>query len=155
MDKFFVNIGPKLTSMIPELQTKFDQHQNPHQNLMGLANLTVDELEEAWRILKPNRFSGYDNISLNVSNKTSDTAFLHLLGIYFQSLLQQGIFPKNFKIAKVCQFIRKVKSFYWQITDQYQFFHAFLNCWNIMCNSQMPFKKGFPLWKTIWFSDIS
>ena len=47
MDKFFVNIGPKLTSMIPELQTKFDQHQNPHQNFMGLANLTVDELEEA------------------------------------------------------------------------------------------------------------
>ena len=37
-NKFFVDIGPKLASMIPESQTKFDQYQNPHQTLMGEAN---------------------------------------------------------------------------------------------------------------------
>ena len=37
-NKFFVDIGPKLASMIPESQTKFDQYQNPHQTLMGDAN---------------------------------------------------------------------------------------------------------------------
>ena len=32
-NKFFVDIGPKLDSMIPESQTKFDQYLNPHQPL--------------------------------------------------------------------------------------------------------------------------
>ena len=34
-NKFFVDIGPKLASMIPESQTKFDQYLSPHQTLMG------------------------------------------------------------------------------------------------------------------------
>ena len=43
-NKFFVGIGPKLASMIPELQTKFDQYLNLHQTLMGEENLTDDEI---------------------------------------------------------------------------------------------------------------
>ena len=34
-NKFFVDIGPKLASMISESQTKFDQYLSPHQTLMG------------------------------------------------------------------------------------------------------------------------
>ena len=34
-NKFFVDIGPKLASMIPESQTKFDQYLNRHQTFMG------------------------------------------------------------------------------------------------------------------------
>ena len=30
---FFVDIGPKLASIIPESQTKFDQYLKPHQTL--------------------------------------------------------------------------------------------------------------------------
>ena len=41
-NKFFVDIGPKLGSMIPKSQTKFDQYLNPHQTLMGEENLTDD-----------------------------------------------------------------------------------------------------------------
>ena len=41
----FVDIGPKLPSMIPELQTKSDQYLNPHQTFMGEANLTDDEVK--------------------------------------------------------------------------------------------------------------
>ena len=43
-NKFFVDIGPKLASMIPESQAKFDQYLNPHQTLMGEANLTDDDI---------------------------------------------------------------------------------------------------------------
>ena len=71
-NKFFVDIGTKLASMIPELQTKFDQYLNPHQTFMGEVNLTNDELKEASRSLKPNKSPGYDNISSNVVNETSD-----------------------------------------------------------------------------------
>ena len=41
--KFFVGIAPKLASMIPESQTKFDQYLNLHQTLKGEENLTDDE----------------------------------------------------------------------------------------------------------------
>ena len=67
-NKFLVDIGPKLASMIPESQTKFDQYLNPHQTFMGEASLTDDELKEALRSLKPNKSAGYDNISSNVVN---------------------------------------------------------------------------------------
>ena len=75
-NKFFVNIGPKLASMIPESQPKFDQYLNSHQTFMGEANLTDDEVEKALRSLKPNKSPGYDNISSNVVNETSDIFFI-------------------------------------------------------------------------------
>ena len=71
-NKIFVEIGPKLVSVIPELQTTFDQYLNLHQTLMGEANLTADELKETFRSLKPNKSSAYDNISSDVLNETSD-----------------------------------------------------------------------------------
>ena len=43
-NKFFLDIGPKLALMIPESQAKFDQYLNPHQTLMGEANLTDDDI---------------------------------------------------------------------------------------------------------------
>ena len=77
-NKFFVDIGPKLASMIPESQTKFEQYLNQHQILMGEANLTDDEIKDALRSLKLNKSPGYDNISSSVVNETSDTFFTPL-----------------------------------------------------------------------------
>ena len=91
-NKFFVDIGPKVASMFPESQTKFDQYLNSHQTFMGEADLTDDELKEALRSLKPNKSPGYDNISSNVVNETSDIFFTPLKYIFNLSL-QQGIFP--------------------------------------------------------------
>ena len=92
--KFFVDIGPELASMIPKSQRKFDQYLNPHQTLMGEANLTDDEIKEALRSLKPSKSPGYDNISSNVVNETSDIIFTPLKYIFNVSL-QQGIFPET------------------------------------------------------------
>ena len=113
-NKFFVDIRPKLASMIPESQTKFDQLQtkfDPHQTLMGEANLTDDEIKETLRSLKPNKSPGYENISSSVVNETSDILFTPLKYIFSLSL-QQGIFPENLKIANVSPIYRKMKSFY-------------------------------------------
>ena len=109
-NKFFVDIGPKLASMIPELQTQFDQYLNPHQTFMGEANLTDDELKEALRSLKPNKSRGYDNISSNVVNETSDIFFTHLKYIFNLSL-QQGVFPENLKLTKVSPVYKKDEEF--------------------------------------------
>ena len=69
---------------------------------MGEANLIGDELKEAWPSLKPNKISGYDRISPNVANETSDiNVFVTSLEYIFNVSLQQRIFPENLKIAKV------------------------------------------------------
>ena len=92
----------KLASVIPESQTQFHQHQNRHRNFMGEGNLTGDELKEAWPSLKPNTISGYDRISSNMANETSDiNVFVTSLEYIFSVSLQQRIFPENLKIAKV------------------------------------------------------
>ena len=109
-NKFFVDIGPKLALMIPELQIKFDQYLNPHQSFMDEANLTDDEVKEALRSLKPNKSPGYDNISSNVVNETSDI-FFTLLKYIFNLSLQQGIFPENLKIAEVFPIYKKDEEF--------------------------------------------
>ena len=109
-NKFVVEIGPILASMIPESQTKFDQYLNPHQTLMGEAILTDDEIKETLRTLKPNKSPGYDNISSSVVNETSDI-FFTLLKYIFNLSLQQGIFPENLKIAKVSPIYKKVEEF--------------------------------------------
>ena len=96
--------------MIPESQTKFDQYLNPHQTFMGEANLTDDELKEALRSLKPNKSLGYDNISSNVVNETSDIFFTPFKYI-FNLFLQQRIFPENLKIAKVSPVYKKDEEF--------------------------------------------
>ena len=85
-NKFFADIGRKLASMIPESQTKLNQYLSPHQTLMGEANLNDDEIKEALRSLKLSKSPGYDNISSNVVNETSDI-FFHPLEIYFQSFV--------------------------------------------------------------------
>ena len=109
-NKFFVDIAPKLASVIPESQTKIDQYLNPHQTFMGESNLTDDEVKEALRSLKPNKSPGYDNISSNVANETSDIFFTPLKYIFNLSL-QQGIFPANLKIAKVSPIYKKDEEF--------------------------------------------
>ena len=109
-NKFFVDIGPKLVSMIPESQTKYDQYLNPHQTFMDEANLTDDEVKEALRSLKPNKSPGYDNISSTLVNETSDIFFTPLK--YISNLsLQQGIFPESLKITKGSPIYKKDEEF--------------------------------------------
>ena len=55
--KFFIDIGPKLASMIPESQAKLDQYLNLDQTFMREANLPDDEVKEALRSLKSNKSS--------------------------------------------------------------------------------------------------
>ena len=72
--------------MIPESEKKIDQYLNPHQTLMGEANLTDDEIKEVLRRLKPNKNPVYDNISSSVVNETSDIFFTPLKYIFNLSL---------------------------------------------------------------------
>ena len=77
---------------------------------MGEANLTDDKVKETLRSLKRNKRPGYDNISSNVVNETSDIFFTPLKYIFNLSL-QQGIFPENVIIAKLSPIDAKDEEF--------------------------------------------
>ena len=156
-NKFFVDTGRKLASMIPDSQSKFDQYLKPHQTFMGEANLTDDELKEALGSLKPNKSLGYDNISSNVVNETSDIFFAPLKYIFNLSL-QQGIFPENLKTAKVSPVYKKDKEF---LLTNYRPISV-LPCFSkllerIMYNRLFKYlsENSILYKKIIWFSDIS
>ena len=70
----------------------------------------LNEVKEALRSLKPKKSPGFDNISANVVNETSDIFFTPLKYI-FNFSLQQGIFPKNLKIEKVSLIYKKDEEF--------------------------------------------
>ena len=77
---------------------------------MGETNHTDDEVKESLRNLKLNKSAGYDNISANVVNETSDIFFTPLKYI-FNVPLQQGIFPKSLTIEKVSPIYKKDEEF--------------------------------------------
>lgn len=54
-NKFSVDIGSRLASIIPEPQTKFDWYLNPHKTFMDEANITNDEVKEVVTSLKSNK----------------------------------------------------------------------------------------------------
>ena len=53
--KFFVDIGLKLSPMLPESQTKYYQYLNSHQTSRSGTNLTDVEIKEVLRSLKPSK----------------------------------------------------------------------------------------------------
>ena len=124
-NEFFVDIGPKLASMIPELKTRFDQYLNPHQTFMGEANLIDDELREASKSLKLNKNPGCDSISSNVVNETSHIFFAR------ESFVTTGHISRKLKNCKGAPSLQKRRRVFLLINyRQNQFFRAFLNCWN-------------------------
>lgn len=99
-NKFFVNVGPKLASAIPNTQRKFDAYINRNQENMKQETLTDKELTDAFLSLKINKSPGYDDISSNVVKNCQDQLFEPLKHIFSISL-KEGIFPQQLKIARV------------------------------------------------------
>ena len=57
---FFTNIGPNLSEKIPQISKTFDQYFSPVDTQINLHDLTLKELETAYKSLKRNKASGID-----------------------------------------------------------------------------------------------
>ena len=66
-NKFFINIGPKLTQKIPQPLKFFESYMNRVNSEMKKKTITVNELKEALYSLKYNKSAGYDDINYNVA----------------------------------------------------------------------------------------
>ena len=82
LSKYFTNIGPDLTSKIPNEQAGFEKYLASCITVLNDAPLTNEEVRNVFYSLKTNKSQGYDDISSNNS-------------------LVQGIFPEEMKIARI------------------------------------------------------
>ena len=99
-NKFFVNIGPKLASIIPESSKTFQSYLNKCNSVMDNTEISLKELLVAFSSLKSNKSAGYDDISVDVVKKVFNLIQSPLLYIFNLSL-KHGVFPEKLKIARV------------------------------------------------------
>ena len=67
---------------------------------MEYKYLTFKEFEKAFKSIKRNKAAGHDEIDTNVIIKAYDEISCPLF-LIFQSSFNEGIFPKQVKLAKV------------------------------------------------------
>ena len=97
---FFTDIGIKLASKIPNASTTCESYINKPDSIMETKQFSMNELKDAFFLLKINKNPGYDNISFNVLKKCFHS-LCEPLKYLFNLSIEKGIFPDDLKIAKV------------------------------------------------------
>ena len=97
LNKLFCEIGPKLCGEIPQNDIDPLQYLPPCNSF---RQVTDTELVKVLQSLKPSKASGLDKIT-NTQLKAAEYTINETLLYIFNLVLATGIFPDDFKIAKV------------------------------------------------------
>ena len=109
-NKFYINVGPNLTSKIPQNNNDYKSCLPDITTLFDKQDLTEQELKEAVDSLKPNKSPGCDGIHVNVIKVIYEELKRPLFYIFEQSL-KSGIFPDKLKITKVFPIYKSGKKY--------------------------------------------
>ena len=93
-NNFFTNVGPNLAKKVPNSSNSITSFLNETRSIMEKNSLSINELKEAFFLLKTNKSPGYDDINFNVVKKCSgeiNEPLKHL----FNLSLEYGIFPEK------------------------------------------------------------
>ena len=102
---YFTEIGLKLAKTIQASSLNFASFMENSNSTQAESTLTVNELKEMFFLLKINKSSCYDGISLNVVRSCFGPLLNPLMAIFNLSL-QKGCFPEELKIARVTSIYR-------------------------------------------------
>ena len=83
LNDFFVNIGPKLASVIPSSSKTFESFLPEINTFLNDSELTEKELLNTFQSLKNNKSPGFDELHVNVINSVFNEikiSLLHILG---------------------------------------------------------------------------
>ena len=100
LNKYFTNIGPSLTSKIPNEQGGFEKYLPNCNTVINDTPLTHEEVRNVFYSLKTNKNPDYDDISFNAIHKIFDY-IVEPLRYIFSNSLAQGNFPEEMNIAKI------------------------------------------------------
>ncbi len=102
----------KLKDFIGELK--------PVDVVFGIPFMGVDYLCKQFKVLSNSKATGLDMISIKLLKLSSSTVSKYITGICNLSI-QTGIFPDNWKIARVVQFSKVETLVISETTDLYQY----------------------------------
>ncbi|XP_065639614.1 uncharacterized protein LOC136072343 [Hydra vulgaris] len=100
LNKYFVSVGPNLSQKIPQAVNPISNLFIPNTSQFNLFELTFEEFECAFKMLKPNKSAGADDINVNIVIKSYEI-IKNVFFKIFSCSIRQGIFPNQLKIAKV------------------------------------------------------
>ena len=89
-----------MANKIPQVSETFNQYFPLIDTQINHHDLTLKEIETAYKSLKCNKASGIDDINRNILLDFFEELKTSLFYI-FRTSLRQGIFPDEMKIAKV------------------------------------------------------
>ncbi|XP_065652985.1 uncharacterized protein LOC136080294 [Hydra vulgaris] len=100
-NKLFTTIGTKLSDSISFIKDKsVDEFETSTSSNLNYTELTFNEFEVAFKSLKRNKATGYDDINTNIVIDSYDV-IKDILYKIFRASIAQGSFPDKLKIAKV------------------------------------------------------
>ena len=100
LNDYFVNVGQNLARKIPDNSKKYSDFMDTLDTIMDEKELSLEELDKAFRNLKMNKSPGIDEISPNVvkaSFETIKTPLMHIFNLSFKT----GQFPTKLKCGRV------------------------------------------------------
>ena len=104
---FFVNVGPKFASDIPNTQTKYyDYLRDPKKSSMYMKPIIEKDVIKIIDKFKQNKSAGNDNIGNHIIKKLANE-IAHPLTCIFNLSISTGIVPEKLKIAKVIPIYKK------------------------------------------------
>ena len=91
-NKYFVNVGPKLTSLIPKSSKRIEDFLSGNYPTLNESPLTVKELKNTFSELKSNKSPGFDDVIPDVARFVINALIVPTKHIFDLSL-KQGVFP--------------------------------------------------------------
>ncbi|XP_065679820.1 uncharacterized protein LOC136094134 [Hydra vulgaris] len=99
MNEFFTSVGPNLAKKISNINKTINRCSFPLISYLNSFELSFDEFDRAFKMLKLNKAVGPDDINGNIVIDSYDI-ITHILFKIFKCSIQQGI-PDELKIARV------------------------------------------------------
>ena len=100
LNSHFTEIGPKLASQLPLSSKQPSDYISPTQYSFSIRETSISEVLSLIRALPTNKASGLDGISTKLL-KEADSIIAPSLANLFNLSIRSGIFPREWKIAKV------------------------------------------------------
>lgn len=100
LNTYFTSVGPKLAQNIPMTKKDYKEYLTPSEFQITNEDLSLEELEIAFKSLKRNKATGVDDMNGNIIIDVFEEIKLPIFSIC-KSSLQAGVFPDALKNAKV------------------------------------------------------
>ena len=107
-NNFFVKTGPNLAWKTPKSDKNFEAYISKANTNLKENYLTEDEFLEAFKSLKTNKASGFDEIDVNMINRIYNHK-KPLIRIFGDSI-KLGVFPEKLKLAEVTPIFKSGKN---------------------------------------------